>query len=116
MKPYCRMKPRRERQNIMLKLLRTEAQVPAAWLTAAFFVLFGGGTLKAAAGSTALTLVLFGTGYWDEVVNFEALIRHGTIDRKDLRLFHRTDSVDEAFDIVTRELVERALPQPGAIL
>src|SRR6185369_15463436 len=63
-----------------------------------------------------LSLVLFGTGYWDKVVNFDALIEHGTIDRKDLDLFHRTDSVDEAFDIITRELLERALPQPGAIL
>jgi len=63
-----------------------------------------------------LSLVLFGTGYWDKVVNFEALIEHGTIDRKDLGLFHRTDSVDEAFDIITSELLEKALPQPGAIL
>ena len=63
-----------------------------------------------------LTIVLFGTQYWDEVVNFEALIRHGTISREDLELFHRTDSVDEAFEIVTRELAEHALAERGAIL
>jgi uncharacterized protein (TIGR00730 family) len=63
-----------------------------------------------------LTIVLFGTQYWDEVVNFEALIRHGTINREDLELFHRTDSVDEAFEIVTRELAEHALAERGAIL
>ena len=33
----------------MLKLLRAEAQVPAVWLTAALFLLFGGGWLAAAA-------------------------------------------------------------------
>jgi uncharacterized protein (TIGR00730 family) len=63
-----------------------------------------------------LTIVLFGTQYWDEVVNFEALIRHGTINREDLELFHRTDSVDEAFEIVTRELAAHALAERGAIL
>jgi uncharacterized protein (TIGR00730 family) len=63
-----------------------------------------------------LGIVLFGTEYWNEVINFEALIRHGTIDREDLRLFHRTDSVDEAFEIVTRHLTEYALAERGAIL
>lgn len=63
-----------------------------------------------------LAIVLFGTEYWEEVINFEALIRHGTIDREDLQLFHRTDSVDEAFEIVTRHLTEHALAERGAIL
>ncbi len=63
-----------------------------------------------------LNIVLFGTQYWDEVVNFEALIRHGTINREDLQLFHRTDSVDEAFEIVTRHLTEYALAERGAFL
>jgi len=63
-----------------------------------------------------LAIVLFGAEYWEEVINFEALIRHGTIDREDLQLFHRTDSVDEAFEIVTRHLTEYALAERGAIL
>jgi len=63
-----------------------------------------------------LVIVLFGTTYWDEVVDFEALVRHGTIDRDDLRLFHRTDSVEEAYEIVTRELTQYALAERGAIL
>jgi uncharacterized protein (TIGR00730 family) len=63
-----------------------------------------------------LPIVLFGTTYWDEVVDFEALVRHGTIDRQDLQLFHRTDSVDEAYEIVTRELAQYALAERGAIL
>lgn len=63
-----------------------------------------------------LAIVLFGTQYWDEVVNFEALIRHGTINREDLRLFHRTDSVDDAFEIVTRHLTEYAVAERGAFL
>ena len=63
-----------------------------------------------------LAIVLFGAEYWEEVINFEALIRHGTIDREDLQLFHRTDSIDEAFGIVTRHLTEHALAERGAIL
>jgi Ca2+:H+ antiporter len=43
----------------MLQLLRHEAQVPAVWLTAALFLLFGKGWFAAAADSTPLTLLLF---------------------------------------------------------
>ena len=60
-----------------------------------------------------MVIVLFGTKYWDEVINFEALIRHGTINREDLQLFHRTDSVDEAYEIVTRQLMEHAFTERG---
>jgi uncharacterized protein (TIGR00730 family) len=63
-----------------------------------------------------LAIVLFGADYWNEVINFEALVRHGTIDREDLQLFHRTDSIDEAFGIVTRHLAEHALAERGAFL
>jgi Ca2+:H+ antiporter len=43
----------------MQHLVRHEAQVPAVWLTAVLFLLFGKGWLAAAASSTALTLALF---------------------------------------------------------
>lgn len=63
-----------------------------------------------------LVIVLFGSAYWDEVINFDALVRHGTINQEDLALFHRTDSTDEAFDIVTRHLAEHSMAEPGATL
>ncbi|MEE8274658.1 MAG: LOG family protein, partial [Alphaproteobacteria bacterium] len=63
-----------------------------------------------------MPIVLFGTTFWDEVIGFEALVKYGTIDRKDLDLFFRTDSVDDAFDFITRELTEHALTSPGATL
>ncbi len=66
--------------------------------------------------SKHLLVVLFGKQYWDEVINFEALIRHGTINREDLKLFYNTDSVDEAFELITRHLTEYALAERGAIL
>ena len=63
-----------------------------------------------------MPIVLFGARYWDDVVNFDALARHGTISPGDVRLFHRTDSVDEAYDIITHDLTENALGNPGAEL
>ena len=63
-----------------------------------------------------LPLVLFGPQYWDEVIGFDALVRNGTIDARDLDLLHRTDSVDDAFDYITQQLAEYALPNPGPTL
>jgi uncharacterized protein (TIGR00730 family) len=63
-----------------------------------------------------MPIVLFGTAYWDEIVNFDALVKYGTISPGDLALFQRTDSVDEAYDIITRGLTEYGLAHPGAIL
>jgi uncharacterized protein (TIGR00730 family) len=63
-----------------------------------------------------LPIVLFGAKFWNDVINFDALVRYGTVSAEDLQLFHRTDSIDEAFEIVTRSLIENALPEPGATL
>jgi uncharacterized protein (TIGR00730 family) len=63
-----------------------------------------------------MPIVLFGAKYWDEIVNFDALVKYGTISPEDRDLFHRTDSVDEAYDIVIKGLTKDALPIPGAVL
>src|SRR6266508_2924145 len=63
-----------------------------------------------------MPIVLFGTEYWREVIDFDALARHGTINPEDIDLVHRTDSVDDAYDWVVRQLTEKALGQPGATL
>jgi len=63
-----------------------------------------------------MPIVLFGNEYWKEVINFDALVRHGTIDAKDVDLVYRTDSVDEACAWLTRHLTEEALSKPGAML
>ena len=38
-----------------------------------------------------IPVVLYGSSYWNEVVNFEALVRHGMIDPGDLGLFQYAD-------------------------
>lgn len=58
-------------------------------------------------------MVLFGKSFWDEVIDFQALVRHRVIDADDPNLFFTTDSVDEAFDFITTELREHALERPG---
>ena len=63
-----------------------------------------------------LPIVLFGKSYWDEVIGFDALVRHGTINAADLGIFHRTDSVDDAYEFITRQLVAHALDEHGATL
>ena len=63
-----------------------------------------------------MPVVLFGKAYWNSVINFDALVEHGTIDAKDLELFFSTDSVDEAFNYLTEQLSGEALREPGITL
>ena len=63
-----------------------------------------------------LPVVLFGTDYWDQIIDFDALIRHGMIDSDDTAIFHRTDSIEDAFQFLTRSLEKYAIAERGAIL
>ena len=64
----------------------------------------------------SLPIVLFGTEYWRQVIDFGALVRHGTINAPDVNLMHSTDSVDDAYNWVVAQLAEHALGQPGPML
>jgi hypothetical protein len=61
-------------------------------------------------------IILYGSKYWSEIINFDALVRYGTISPDDLKLFHRTDSLDEAYAIITRELIIHSIDTPGPTL
>jgi len=61
----------------------------------------------------AMPIVLFGTKFWSEVLNLDALARYGTICPEDTELFFTTDSVDEAYEYLVRELTEKAIAKPG---
>jgi len=52
----------------------------------------------------SMPVVLFGTEYWDEIINLDACVRWGTVSAKDLQIFHKTDSVDDAFQYLTQKL------------
>jgi uncharacterized protein (TIGR00730 family) len=53
-----------------------------------------------------MPVVLFGAEFWNEIINFPALVKWGMISAEDLDLFLMTDSVDEAFQYLTRRLGE----------
>ena len=63
-----------------------------------------------------LPIVLFGNEYWKEVINFDALVKHGTINAADVDLMYRSDSVDEAYEWLVPLLTKYALDNPGAKL
>jgi len=51
-----------------------------------------------------IPVLLYGSSYWREVINFEALVRHGMIDRKDLELFRYADDPQTALALLQNEL------------
>jgi uncharacterized protein (TIGR00730 family) len=58
--------------------------------------------------SRAIPVILYGSNYWKEIVNFDALARHGMIDAADLDLFVFADEPAAALAI----LKERLAPEP----
>jgi uncharacterized protein (TIGR00730 family) len=47
-----------------------------------------------------MVVVLYGTAYWKEILNFDALVRHGMISPEDLDLFSFADDVETAFGLL----------------
>src|SRR5213080_3033979 len=58
----------------------------------------------------SIPVFLYGSAFWKEVVNFEALVRHGTIAAADLRLFEFVDEPRAAFELIKAGV--RLAPQP----
>ena len=54
--------------------------------------------------SRGIPVILYGTSYWQEILNFEALRRHGMIDPKDLELFEFADEPAAALEILKQRL------------
>jgi uncharacterized protein (TIGR00730 family) len=52
----------------------------------------------------SIDVILYGSAYWHEIVNFEALVRHGMIDSADLELFHFADDPTAALAILQGKL------------
>ncbi|HCK76161.1 MAG TPA: lysine decarboxylase, partial [Gammaproteobacteria bacterium] len=63
-----------------------------------------------------LPIVLYDTSFWQEAINFETLIKHGTISEDDLDLFLLTDSVDDAYEYLTIQLSQHGVADHGATL
>jgi uncharacterized protein (TIGR00730 family) len=67
-----------------------------------------------------IVIVLYGSKFWKEVLNFEALARYGTIAQEDLRLFQYADNPETALAILQEQLTkyflepEKPLPETVA--
>jgi hypothetical protein len=57
--------------------------------------------------SKQIDVVLYGSEYWDGILRFGPMAEWGAIAEKDLALMHRCDTVDQAFETLTRNLAER---------
>ncbi len=51
-----------------------------------------------------MPIILYGSQFWKEVVNFDALVKHGTIAADDLKLFKFADTPGAAMEILVESL------------
>jgi hypothetical protein len=56
-----------------------------------------------------MTVILYGSQYWKEVINFDALVKYGTISAADLELFQYADDPAAAFELLKQGLNAYAL-------
>jgi uncharacterized protein (TIGR00730 family) len=61
-----------------------------------------------------IPIILYGSAFWQEIINFEALVRHGMISREDLQLFQFADTPASALALLQARLVpEGDQPTPS---
>jgi uncharacterized protein (TIGR00730 family) len=60
----------------------------------------------------AVPIFLYGSDYWNEIINFEALVRHGLISPEDLALFRFVDSPEGALNAMQASLEVPTSPAP----
>ena len=60
-----------------------------------------------------MPVVLYGSEFWDQVLNLDALVRWGVLARTELDIVYKTDSVDDAFNYLKTRLEELYLTPRG---
>jgi uncharacterized protein (TIGR00730 family) len=60
-------------------------------------------------------IILYGSSYWNEIVDFEALVRHGMIAREDLALFAFADDPAAALGLLQAGIAREAEAKTPAI-
>jgi hypothetical protein len=53
-----------------------------------------------------ITIVLYGSSYWNQVINMDMLVEKGAISPKDLDLFQYADTPEDAFRILKEGLTK----------
>ena len=51
-----------------------------------------------------IAILLYGSAFWREIINFDALVRHGMIAPEDLQLFHFVDDTASALALLQQIL------------
>ncbi len=49
-----------------------------------------------------IPVLLFGRDFWEQVINFEALIDQGTISAKDIEIFQFVDTAEDAWQAIKK--------------
>jgi uncharacterized protein (TIGR00730 family) len=56
-----------------------------------------------------ITVVLYGSSYWNEVINMDVLVAKGAISPADRELFQTADTPDQAFSLLKEGLTQNHL-------
>ncbi len=56
--------------------------------------------------SKKMAVVIYGSSYWKKVLNFETMIEHGCIDKRDIEIFKYCDTPTEAFNYLKNFLTK----------
>jgi hypothetical protein len=51
-----------------------------------------------------IPIILYGSDFWEKLVNWDKMLEYGTISKEDLDLFVIIDDVDEAFAYLTNTM------------
>ncbi len=62
-----------------------------------------------------LLIVLYGQDFWNEILNFDALVKHGVISESDLNLFRFANTPQEALRMLQEGLTQYYLEPEGAL-
>jgi len=56
-----------------------------------------------------LPIVVYDSEFWKKVIDFDYMVKMGTISEEDLKLFYFADTVDDAYKYLTTEIVKAPL-------
>lgn len=56
--------------------------------------------------SKRLPIIIYGSEYWNKIININAMLEYSTISKEDLNLLKFCDTVEEAFTCLTKELTK----------
>ncbi len=62
-----------------------------------------------------ILIVLYGSDFWNEILNFDALVKHGVISESDLNLFRFADTPEGALEILKEGLTRYYLEPESAL-